>query len=485
VFIRKTKSRNSTCFQIGKKQYGKFILVKHIGCANTLSEIEALQIKAQAELTRILFENQIALFPEHRHIIPAKLLSWRITGFHDVFGAVYDRLGFPNTSLRDFAIARIVYPKSKQAITTYLSQYLGIRFSKDSIYRFLDTLNKQRLTKIAFDFVSKRNNGISLIFYDVTTLSFETDTEDELRKKGFSKNHRNDLPQILIGLFVDADGYPFDFDVFEGSKFEGHTFKIAVDSLITKYSFENLTIVADAGMLSEDNLFYLREKNIQCIVGARIKNLTETLKETICAHDYTKNNRYEVFVEENLLIVDFSAKRAKKDEASRDKLIKKLEARMAKGEQVIRKSKYIMVENTGKVMGIDQAKIDEEKQFDGLRGYFTTMKDIPSEEVIKQYHNLWKVEKAFRMSKSDLRERPVYHRLKQRIEAHLLLCFVSLLVMQETEMILKQKNYSLEKVIALLGKVGKGEARIGNTILEIESELDQETKSILNLFSGH
>jgi len=144
-----------------------------------------------------------------------------------------------------------------------------------------------------------------------------------------------------------------------------------------------------------------------------------------------------------------------------------------------------MVENTGKVMGIDQAKINEEKQFDGLRGYFTTMKDIPNEEIIKQYHNLWKVEKAFRMSKSDLRERPVYHRLKQRIEAHLLLCFVSLLVMQETEMILKQKNYSLEKVIVLLGKVGKGEARIGNTILEIESELDQETKSILNLFSGH
>ena len=485
MFIRKTKSRNSTCFQIGKKQYGKFILVKHIGCANTLSEIEALQIKARAELTRILFENQIALFPEHRHISPAKLLSWRITGFHDVFGAVYDRLGFPNTILRDFAIARIVYPKSKQAITTYLSQYLGKQFSKDSIYRFLDTLNKYKLTKTAFDFVSKRNNGISLIFYDVTTLSFETDTEDELRKKGFSKNHRNDLPQILIGLFVDTDGYPFDFDVFEGSKFEGHTFKIAVDSLIKKYSFENLTIVADAGMLSEDNLFYLRDKNIQYIVGARIKNLTEALKKTICVHDYTKNNRYEVFVEENLLIVDFSPERAKKDEASRDKLVKKLEARIAKGKQVIRKSKYIMVENTGKVMGIDQTKIDEEKQFDGLKGYFTTMKDIPSEEIIKQYRNLWKVEKAFRMSKSDLRERPVYHRLKQRIEAHLLLCFVSLLVMRETEMILKQKNYSLEKVTALLGKVGKGEARIGNTILEIESELDQETKSILNLFSGH
>ena len=485
MFLRKTKSRNSTCFQIGRKQFGRFILIKHIGCANTLSEIEALQLKAQAELTKILFENQLALFPEHRHISPAKLLSWRITGFHDVFGTVYDWIGFPQTILRDFVVARIVYPKSKQALTTYLFQYLGHQFSKDAIYRFLDTLDKEKLTKIAFDFVAKRNNGISLIFYDVTTLSFETDTEDELRKKGYSKNHRDDLPQILIGLFVDSDGYPFDFDVFEGNTFEGHTFKAAVDKLIKKYAFDNLTIVADAGMLSEKNLSYLRDKHIQYIVGARIKNLTDTLKEDICNHDYIKDNSYEVRVGKHLLIVDFSLSRATRDKINRDRLIKKLEARIDKGEQMIRKSKYIMVENTGKVIGIDRGKIDEEKQFDGLKGYFTTIKDVPNEEIIKQYHNLWKVERAFRMAKNDLRERPVYHRMRKRIEAHLLLCFVCLLVMRETEMILKQKHYSLEKAIILLGKVGKGEARIGSTVLEIDSELDQETKSLLNLFSGH
>lgn len=484
MFVRKTKSRNSTCFQIGKKQYGRFILIEHVGCANTPSGIEALQLKAQAKLTRILFENQLTLFPQHRSISRAKLLSWRITGFHEVFGHVYDRIGFPATILRDFVVARIVYPRSKQATTTYLSQYLGKQFSKDSIYRFLDTLDKQILTKVAFDFVSTKNNGISLIFYDVTTLSFETDTEDEFRRKGYSKEHRNDMPQVLIGIFVDHDGYPFDFDVFEGNKFEGHTFKTAVAHLIKKYSFETLTIVADAGMLSEDNLSYLRGKHIQYIVGARIKNLTDSLKQTICAHDYTKG-KYEGAVGNDLLIVDYSPKRAKKDQMNRDKLVKKLEARISKGEPVIRKSKYIMVENTGKATGIDQAKIDEEKQFDGLKGYVTTMKNTTSEEVIQQYHNLWKVEKAFRMSKGDLRERPVYHRVRKRIEAHLLLCFVSLLVMRETEMILQQKNYSLEKAIALLGKVGTGEARIGSTILEIDTELDQETKSLLALFSGH
>ena len=485
MFIRKTKSRNSTCFQIGKKQYGRFILIKHIGCANTPSEIEALQLKAQTELTRILFENQIALFPEHRHISRAKLLSWRITGFHDVFGTVYDRIGFPNTIFRDFVVARIVYPKSKQAIIAYLSQYLGIQFSKDSIYRFLDTLDKQKLTKIAFDFVSKRNNGISLIFYDATTLSFETDMEDDLRRKGYSKEHRNDLPQILIGLFVDSDGYPFDFDMFEGSSFEGHTFKAAVDSLTQKYEFENLTVVADAGMLSDENLQFLTQKGISYIVGARIRNLSQNLTQIIHTHDFTKEYLFQISMGKSKLIVDFSLDRQRKDLANRERLIKKLKARLSLRQRLIRKSKYLVLEKGGKVLGLDQKKIDNDKLFDGLKGYITNVEGLNADAIIKQYHNLWRVEKAFRMSKSDLRERPVYHRVRKRIEAHLLLCFVSLLVMHETEVMLKKKNYSLGKAIALLGKVGTGQARIGNTSLDIDSELDQETKSVLNLFSGH
>lgn len=485
MFVRKTKSRNSTCFQIGKKHYGKFILVKHIGCANNPPEIEALQLKAQTELTKFLFEHQLSLFPEHRSIPRATLVSWRLTGFHTVFGTIYDRIGFPLNLLRDFVVARIVYPKSKLALTVYLNQYLGKQVSKDAIYRFLDTLDKEKLTNIAYAFVSKRNNGISLIFYDVTTLSFETDREDTLRQKGYSKNHRNDLPQILIGLFVDSDGFPFDFDVFEGSAFEGHTFKTAVDALLTKYSFGKLTVVADAGMLSEDNLSYLAKKQVQYIVGARIKNLTTTLRAKILSHNYTKATTYQIKVGDQLLIIDYSKERAEKDKANREKLVKKLEARIARGEQVIRKSKYIMLEQSGKVTGIDRKKIEDDKKFDGLKGYFTTVENETADEVIKQYHNLWRVEKAFRMAKSDLKERPIYHRVEKRIKAHVLLCFVSLLVMRETERILKQKKYSLQKAISLLGKVGEGQARIGNTLIDMDADLDQDTKELLALFSGH
>ena len=297
MFIRKTKSRNSTCFQIGEKRYGKFKLVQHIGCANNSPEIEALRLKSQAELTRILFENQISMFPEQKETsLKAKLLTWHITGFHEVFGTVYDRIGFTNTVLRDFVVARIVYPKSKFATIEYLNEYLGRQLSKDAGYRFLDTLDKKKLTEIALSFVSQKNTGISLIFYDVTTLHFETDNEDETRKKGYSKDHRGDMPQILVGLFVDAEGYPFDFDFFEGNTFEGHTFPISIERLIKKYEFKELTVVADAGMLSENNLAWLNSHHIAFIVGARLKNQKEETTEKIINHNYVLAAVWEIIL---------------------------------------------------------------------------------------------------------------------------------------------------------------------------------------------
>src|SRR5207248_1149593 len=154
----------------------------------------------------------------------------------------------------------------------------------------------------------------------------------------------------------------------------------------------------------------------------------------------------------------FSAKRAKKDKFNREKLIKKLEAKIAAKKEVIKKSKYLLLEDQGRVTGIDQEKIKQDKCHDGLKGYWTNLSDtVKPTEIIDQYHNLWKVEKAFRMSKSDLQERPIFHRKRKRITGHLLICFCSLLVMKETERILKPTNISLIKTIEILGRVGQGE----------------------------
>ena len=486
MYIRKTQSRNSTCFQIGKKEQGRFKLIKHVGCAQDPAELEAVRLKAHKELLQLRLRNQLSLFPQT--ISPkAKLISWQITGFHQIFGSVYDGIGFPPNLLRDLVIARIVYPGSKLATVRYLNDALGIPVSRNTVYRFLDTLDKEQLTRIAYQFVAHRHRQqLTLIFYDVTTLYFETATEDQLRSKGYSKDHRHDMPQILIGLFVDQDGYPFDFDFFEGKTFEGHTLPKMVTYLKSKYTWKQLTIVADAGMLSQDNLAFLDSQGIGYIVGARLKNLPQTLKDAITTHEYTKAKVLETQYQGRRLLVDYSIKRAKRDQANRDRKIKKLRQKLEKKQSLVSKSKYLKTKGENRVVGIDEAKVLEDAQYDGLKGYLTNQQSqLPHQTIISHYHNLWQVEKAFRMSKHDLQERPVYHSKPQRIKAHLTLCFVSLLVMKETERILNLNQYSLKQAIKQLNQVGQGKIRIGKTTVELESELDEETQSLLSIFAGH
>lgn len=486
MFVRKIKSRKSICFQIGEKRYGKFKLIKHVGCASTTNEIKILKIKAEQELQNLTLKDQLSLFSETKKSFKAKLLNWHITGYHLVFGQVYDVVGFPNNMLRDLVICRIVHPKSKTATVRFLQHYLGINLSKDRIYRFLDTLDKEKLTDIAYDFVSKKNKGISVLFYDVTTLYFESETEDDFRKKGFSKNHRGDMPQILIGLFVDGEGYPFDFDFFTGNTFEGHTFQISVKKLIKKYQLDGLTIVADAGMLSTANLSFLESSHIDYIVGARLKNLDEETSKKITSHNYSVKTVNEFTLDGTRLIVEYSPDRARKDLKNREKIIEKLKKKLKDKKQVIHKSKFLQLENQAEITKLDAKKIEADKQFDGLKGYVVNSGNKNSfKEIIDQYHNLWKVEKAFRMSKGDLAARPVFHQNIKRIKSHLILCFVSLLVMKESEKILSRKKYSVEKTIEIMGKVGEGEIHIGKIKMSLESELNQEAKIILKLFSGH
>ncbi len=463
--------------------------MKHVGCASSLPIIEALKIKAKNEMVEILLAKQSPLFPLQDKPPKAKLKSWRITGYHQVFGEIYDSIGFPNNLLRDLVVSRIVYPSSKLSTIRYLSRALGINLSVDKVYRFLDNLDKKELTKIAFDFVSQKIGGISLIFYDVTTLYFETDKEDNLREKGYSKDHRSDVPQIVLGLFVDKNGYPFDFDFFKGKTFEGHTFPTAVKNLLDKYNFKNLTVVADAGMLSDDNLTFLSTLNLNYIVGARIKNMTDEIKKKILSFDFKSQEIHEIELKEKngRLIVDYSEDRAKKDNCNREKIVKKLEVKLEKKQAVVYKNKYLVFQNEGKVVGVNKTKIEEDKKYDGLKGYLTNIEKgkVGNDKIIEEYHNLWKIEKAFRMSKNDLQERPIYHRNLKRIESHLLICFCSLLVMKETENILAKINISLNHAIEVLGNVGEGTIAIGGIELPIEKEIDYEAKLILDVFLGH
>lgn len=488
MFIRKVISRQSTCFQIGEKRDGRFKLIRHVGCTTTSVGVETLRLQAVQTLHELESRYQLNLFTSTSIPYPiAKVSQWRITGYHRVFGKIYDQIGFPPNLLKDLVVARIVYPKSKLATIRYLKRNLGIHLKKDTVYRFLDTLNRRNLTRIAFNFVNQYHpKGISICFYDVTTLYFETTREDEFKQKGFSKDHRMDMPQIVIGLFVDSRGYPFDLEWFDGKTFEGHTFVKAMDAIQTRYQFKKLTVVADAAMLSIDNLAYLQVKKIAYIVGARLKNLSHLLTDKILTYPFTAQPIFQILIEQHRLIVDYSESRAKQDRKNRNRMLAKLKLKLQKKQIIIKRSKYLKLKGKQQVMGIDGTKITYDQQFDGLKGYYTNLEDTtPALEIVDLYHQLWQVEKAFRMSKHDLRERPIYHSQPHRIKAHLLLCFVSLLVLKEAETKLKKISCTVDKALELLGTVGQGKVRIGDLILNAESEIDSVTKSLLNLFVGH
>ena len=465
-------------------------MIKHVGCARSEEEIEALKIKALELLAKEdRDESQLELFSkEDKKETTVKIKNWYINGYHKVFGKIYDEIGFPGTGLlRDLVVARIAFPRSKIATIRYLKSYLGIEISKDKLYRFLDTLDKKEITQISYDFVKqKHSQGISICFYDVTTLYFESSQEDELRQKGYSKDHRSDMPQILIGLFVDDEGYPFDFDYFDGKTFEGHTFEQSVEMICKRYDFKQLTVIADAGMLSQENLNYLKRENIFYIVGARLKNISDSSAQEFLAHSFERKPTYETTLEDKRLIVDYSESRRKQDLKNRERILLRLRKKLEGKKTLVKKTKFLKFEGKQKILGIDDTQIEKDSLFDGLKGYYTNLSmQTGSEKIIEQYHQLWKVERAFRMSKHDLQQRPIYHFKPNRIKAHLLLCFASLLVMKETESRLKKIKCSLDQAIELLGKVVQGKVQVGNVTLMAESEINPLTQKILNLFAGH
>lgn len=297
------------------------------------------------------------------------------------------------------------------------------------------------------------------------------------------------MPQILLGLLVDRDGYPFDFDFFTGKTFEGHTFVKAITNLLSKYSLKDLTVVADAGMLSSDNLDFLERSNLRFIAGARLKNLAAEITAKILSHDFGAENPFSLDLENRKILVAYSPDRARKDKYLRENLVAKLRKRLEARSPVIKKSKYLKWTEGGSRDGLilDEEAALADAKFDGLKGYLTNVdtRNCPAEEIIRRYHDLWQVERSFRMSKGDLCARPIFHRLEKRIKSHLIICFVSLLVLRETERILKTGGYSISLALELLGKVVEGRVRVGKVELSTESDLDLSTKSLLELFEGH
>ncbi len=381
-----------------------------------------------------------------------------------LLGKIFDQVGFNKIKdelFRHLVIARTIYPASKLKTVDYLYKYKAISIDVDKVYRYLDKLHKQemmQIQKISYNYIKEISQGeLSIVFYDVTTLYFETEEEDDLRKLGFSKDGKEQNPQIVLGLLVNHSGFPLAYEIFEGNKFEGHTMLGIVESFKKRYYLEEIIIVVDAAMMSNKNIKELKANNYKYIVGARIKNESDKLKSQILSLNLkdgqstslTKNNGER-------LIVSYSQQRAKKDQYNRKRGLNRLEKLLSGGKltkkQINNKgyNKYLKLD--GEInLSIDYDKYKEDEKWNGLKGYLTNT-DLSKEEVIKQYKQLWHIEKTFRISKTDLRIRPIFHYLKRRIESHVCIAFAACVVYKELERQLKEKrpNINAGKAIDIL-----------------------------------
>jgi len=394
---------------------------------------------------------------------------------------------------RNLVIARLVYPVSKLKTSEYLYQNKNIDIPVQKIYRYLDKLyceQKELIQQISYDHTLQVLDGvINVVFYDVTTLYFQIDDEDEIRKRGFSKEGKHQNPQIVLGLLVSIDGYPLAFDIFEGNKFEGHTMLPILDAFKEKYKLDKLVIVADSGLLSNQNIEYLQQKGYEFILGARIKNEPKKLKDKIVALELKNGESKTIKRTDGLkLIISYSDKRAKKDKHNRDRGLQRLEKQIKSGK--LTKSninnrgynKYLKMDGDIKI-SIDKTKYELDAKWDGLKGYITNT-SLNKSEIIENYGHLWKIEKAFRISKHDLRVRPIYHRLQNRIEAHIIINFTAYKIYKELERQLKEKKskFSPEKAIDIAKTIYQVQAKSGDQQIEHLLLLNEKQKYLAKLF---
>ena len=443
----------------------------------------------------------------------------RVIGPGLIYGSLYDRIGYGalhNHMFRHLVICRLFNPGSKLRTVDYLRRYLGVDYDVEAVYKFLDNLCfrkekdckkgkpvkpvkpegediKAQVERISYEWTKKQCGGkVSVVFYDMTTLYFEAEQEDDLRKPGFSKDGKHACPQIFLGLLVAAGGNPIGYEIFEGNIFEGKTLIPVIERLAKKFGFDHPIVVADSGLLSKANMEELAKNGYEYIIGARVKNETDEVKQAIIAMDLQYGDVKVIDKGGGIrLVVSKSEKRAKKDAHARKKGMERLQKRFKTGKLTkdnINKrgyNKYLKLEGDVTVT-IDMDRFEADAVWDGVKGHVTNTK-LDEGCVLSSYSNLWFIERAFRMNKGDLRARPIFHRLHNRIEAHICICFTAYTIMLELERMLKAAKSEitiyqaaqLTKTMYQLNYYMPNSHRKMSTILQMDSE-QQELYDIVS-----
>lgn len=477
MFIEKSRYRSTVRVRIMEKELEGGIwkrrLIRHVGTAKSELDLGVLMQRAKEMLFQMERPGQLDLGLGSL----SRGGGLRTTGEYSeganlVLGGLFDRLvieGPDRSLLRLLVIARILLPSSKMRTVRFLNKAFGTSIELDQVYRFMDVLAKEQDVVLG----SARNRLIELfpgsfdfILYDVTTLYFETDNEDEdtddaagFRKRGYSKDKRDDLPQIVLGLAVNSLGMPLTFTLYPGNTYEGSTLIAGIDEALGVLGQDQITVIGDAGMLSEKNLAALQERHLHYIVGARLKSLPRYIQDEILNLDFQRNSEHEISYKDRRIVLSYSDSRAKRARSLRERSVARLEGLIAKN-QAVRKHQYLDFTVKEKPT-INQDAVVGAAKWDGIKGYVTNNFDMTRANVIFHYGELYKVEQSFRMSKSDLKIRPAFHYRQERIEAHVIICMLALCVMRMLECHVKPIGMTVKTALEEISSAKAALVRLG------------------------
>jgi len=461
-------------------------VIRHIGTArneNELLELKnlALTIKAQIEMeNRLSFSNPIVGQNQETTVDQVNLLDVKekgryIEGFHEIFGKIFTQVGFGNILpknqtdvLLDVLLARIATPCSKSRTQKILSGEFGRDASLDRIYRMMDSLaeNKDEVQKKVFETTKNLSNGeIDLLLFDVTTLYFESIETDELRNFGFSKDQQFHMTQVVLALATTKEGLPVGYRLFPGNTAEVSTLITSLKDWRRILPIGKVIFVADRAMMSESNLTLLEEAKIEYVVAAKLKRMKGSIQSKILEGPKQREETDRAYQDMILangrrLIVTHSLKREEKDKKDREKGIERIQKKLGKGKSLKKLipnygyQKFIKIEGNGKVQ-LDEEKVKSEEEWDGFHGVITNCVGTNVDELLSHYRRLWVIEESFRIQKHTLRIRPIYHFKPERIEAHILLCYMAFSLMRYLEYELRKFDVkiSMEEVRAVLWSV--------------------------------
>lgn len=462
--------------------------VEHIGSAHDEAELELLMAVARQRLHAGQDELELGLAVADQSAV--EIMGTRMGRLLDAIGAVYRQIGFDAVAGADevfeqLVTARIIEPTSKQDAARVLEE-AGVQ---PASYPTV----KRRLPGYATDAF---RNGLSgacaaraelgpsaLLLYDVTTLWFETDTGDGFREPGFSKERRLE-PQITVGLLTDATGAPLMVDAFEGNRAETRTMIPIIRSFVEAHGIAGVTVVADAGMMSEANLKDIEDAGWSFIVGGKLPEIPYQLAQWRRTHPDTDPHDGLILSQPTIMgtkadlrrrttYYQYRADRARRVGHGIDTQVAKAEKAVA-GQAAIKRNRFITL--SGGTRTINRELETKARALAGWKPYVTNL-DAPAEFVIGAYHQLWHIEHSFRMSKHDLAARPIYHRKRESIDAHLAVVFAALAVAQRIEHL---TGWTISRFVKTLRRYRTVQINTGSHTITAEQPIPDDIRTALD-----